>query len=186
MDRRWSHVSFWLETVQEVYSFRPEKYSICLASMQGYRLWPPSLNVPRGRPRTRPLKKRSQCKERIEFESRPHNRPLAVTSSTNTRPSYSCRMCGSKGHDARSCKSATAGDIFLRCVSVSQQMLHVALPPPPCREVEDEQIMDCHNQSGTSCDENVGKPVLKIFKDPLTSRKRPFSGVCEVTLQHLA
>ena len=75
MNRKWSHKSYWLSTIQAALNFQPAKYQLQQIGLPGQRLWPSASAKPKGRPRVKPMKKsRGQGrKDLLAFESRPHN-----------------------------------------------------------------------------------------------------------------
>ena len=103
---------------------------------------------PRGRPRIKVLKKARNAPKAaiLEFEARGSNQKLATHEVTsNSQPT--CTSCGSKGHNALTCKSATIGDMFQRKLSTRNQLAHVSLPPPPPDDIivvdDDASDIDC-------------------------------------------
>ena len=75
MNRIWSHDSYWLATIQNVFETRPEKYQLSILGAPAYRLWPPHSVKPKGRPRTKPMKRGTSRgrKDLLDFETQPHN-----------------------------------------------------------------------------------------------------------------
>ena len=176
---------------------------------KGTRLWPPSSTVPRGRPRTRPQRKRKNSGRKVsfittlfichsnayyasfseaieKFQARSvHEDIRAPTSGLTT--SRTCGLCGSHQHDRRTCRAATIGDIFLNQISKSAQMEHMSLPlPPPDEDIDsilscDEDCTSSSSASVRGAHQNIGRPVMKIFMDPVTRKRRPFSGVVHAT-----
>jgi hypothetical protein len=148
MNCRWSHKSFWLSTQSNLFSFRPKKYNLTLSTLPGVRLWPPSTKKPRGRPRMKVLKKARNAPKAaiLEFEARGTNQKLA-THVVTSHSLPTCSSCGSKGHNASTCKSATIGDMFQRKLSTTNQLAHVSLPPPPPDDIivvdDDASDIDC-------------------------------------------
>lgn len=179
MNRRWCHSSFWNSTMVDVYKFEPMNYTLP-PSLEGVRLWPPSTRTPRGRPRMKPLKKgRSAMNSELKkFEEREHNKVFA--SGAHVRGGGTCSKCGSKGHNSRSCKSATMGDIFKRQLTVEAQLHHVHLPLPPPDSYRSWVGPTPSLASTVEDDGYVGAPVLKWFScKECASGRRQFSGICK-------
>lgn len=176
MERRWSHANYWLETLSKAYEFRPAKISIGTEHAKGVRLWPPSTHTPKGRPRTKPMKKQLGKRAITEFANRTHSiDEIGLLPSSNSQ-SRRCGLCGSTEHNRRSCRGATAGDTFERLISKRMKITHFSLPTPPPDDTlsllhsDDEQSMQVPH-------EYYGKGVLKLFEtSPGSGTKRYYSG----------
>jgi hypothetical protein len=99
MNHRWAHPSYHIKTLEKFYRFHPEKYTLPVFRVPGTRLWTPSVAVPKGRPRLKPLKKSRQklSAELRLFESREYNLPLACK-APEARNVVHCSSCGKQGH----------------------------------------------------------------------------------------
>ena len=94
-----------------------------------------------------------------------------------------CGLCGSRDHDRRTCSQCTGADVFERVIPRKARLQHVALPDVVADVFDLTQSPESSPDrfAGTSM---VGRPVVKIFKDEQTKKKRPFSGVVCTELSH--